>query len=269
MYTTRKTFKVVLEIVKNIGYHFSLYYKQTKNITNKLSFRKRAQHNICKSQANVWMPCRCFDGNHQTQNCLWTRAPHQSTKAGKCTSKSTIPKVNTTILEWPIPRSQCKGYKLRRNMDSACHAAAITYAMTANFAKQLAINVVGKDTHQWCADRNKTLFCDQEVKQKDSQPEAFAILATNYDSSQYITYDAMLKKGKVLFLIVNTGSRECLIKKSTLCNICPKAVINNNTGTTGNNFNQGGNIISFESNNHTNYLYLYGSFIYLLWIPLF
>ena len=34
------------------------------------------------------------------------------------------------------------------------------------------------------------------------------------------------------------------------------------TTGTANNLNQGGNIISFESNNHANFLYLPGSFVY-------
>ena len=34
------------------------------------------------------------------------------------------------------------------------------------------------------------------------------------------------------------------------------------TTGTANNLNQGGNIISFESNNHINFLYLPGSFVY-------
>ena len=50
-----------------------------------------------------------------------------------------------------------------------------------------------------------SLFCDQEVKQKNSELETFTILATNYDSSQHVTYDAMLKEGEALFLIIDTG----------------------------------------------------------------
>ena len=34
------------------------------------------------------------------------------------------------------------------------------------------------------------------------------------------------------------------------------------TTGTANNLNQGGNIISFESNNHANFLYLLGSFVF-------
>ena len=34
------------------------------------------------------------------------------------------------------------------------------------------------------------------------------------------------------------------------------------TTGTANNLNQGGNIISFESNNHANFLYLPGNFVY-------
>ena len=75
-----------------------------------------------------------------------------------------------------------------------------------------------------CQQKQKTLFCDQEVKQKDNEPETFTTLATNYNSSQHITYKTMLKGGKVLSLI-DTGLWECLVKKSTLCNIYPKASI--------------------------------------------
>ena len=110
-------------------------------------------------------------------------------------------------------------------MDPACYAVAITYVMTTSFEKQLAINVVDKDTLAICQQKQKTLFCGQEVKQKDSEPETFTTLATNYNSSQHITNNVMLKEGKVLSLIIVTGSQECLIKKLTLCNLYPKAVI--------------------------------------------
>ena len=50
-------------------------------------------------------------------------------------------------------------------------------------------------------------------------------MATNYDSFQHITYNATLKEGKALSLIVDTGLQKYLIKKSTLCYIYPKAVI--------------------------------------------
>ena len=171
---------------------------------------------MCECHADVLM------ATTKTENCLLTRASRESIKAGKCTEEVPFQK---SISEWPILRSQCKGHRLRRKMDPACHAAPITYVMTASFAKQLAINVVGKDTSSVCRKKQKTLFCDQEVKQKDSELETFTTLATNYDSSQHITYDDTLKEGKALPLIVDTGSQECLIKKSMLCNIYPKAVI--------------------------------------------
>ena len=57
----------------------------------------RNESNVCKSQANVWMPRRYFDGYQNWELFMDSRAPRQSTKAGKCTSRGTIPKVNTNF----------------------------------------------------------------------------------------------------------------------------------------------------------------------------
>ena len=46
----------------------------------------------------------------KTENCLWTPVPHESTKVGKCTSRSTIPKANTNFgaanTKIPVQRTQ-------------------------------------------------------------------------------------------------------------------------------------------------------------------
>ena len=74
------------------------------------------------------------------------------------------------------------------------------------FAMQLAVDVAGNDTDQRCADKQKTLFCDQGVKQKDCELETFTTMATNYDSSQHITYDDTLKEVKVTAFTPFTAS---------------------------------------------------------------
>ena len=73
-------------------------------IETDLMYAKAKQ--MCERHADVLM------ATTKTENCLWTRAPCESTKAGKCTSRSSVPKVNTNFraanTKIPVQRTQAQ-----------------------------------------------------------------------------------------------------------------------------------------------------------------